>query len=525
MSNPLLYRLRRAIRLDPDSPLVPPGLGGEGGGLVSAPATTSITFAEARITQYDPLTITGPTTLTFSGTAKGEARMTVIANGTNVPTVVGASELASSFGYKNVAGVRNYLGAAYDGDQRTFAWAQLAVADAPTPAPPAPTPPAPTPPAPAPSVAPSAPTSFAAGSSTTTSQPLSWAAPATGNPASYTYSIAYRVNGSGAFPSPQLTGLTGTSTTVSGLTAGTSYDYQITATNSAGTGPAATITAQSTAAAAPPPAQGGGEDALTTAYRSKLVAASIAPNETHMAAADTFLKGLRTNGLEAKLTTLNLAIQDTAAASLISVVGPNALLLGGTTFDPALGWATTGGSSSVLDTQVIPQGGAAGVGAYLRTAQVAENVARTLIGTGTVTDQYRIIANRNPPIASGSANGHTSAIMGLSTNNSTGTATANMTAGCYHAERRGATDFTLYRNGTPLSSNTTDANAAAPATSSYTLFAQNSAGGTSPTANTYLASGSRVSAYWTDNGTMSDAQIATFNTLMQAFQTAMGRAV
>ena len=95
-------------------------------------------------------------------------------------------------------------------------------------------------------VAPSAPQSLAAGTATSTTIPLTWTAPATGNTASYTYTALYALHGSGSY-TVAASGITSTSTTITGLTASTAYDVQVTATNSFATGPAATLSNVSTA--------------------------------------------------------------------------------------------------------------------------------------------------------------------------------------------------------------------------------------------------------------------------------------
>lgn len=101
-------------------------------------------------------------------------------------------------------------------------------------------------------VAPGAVQNLAAGTATTNSQPLSWQAPATGT-GPFTYQVAYRLGMStGAytnFGSP----VSGLSATVTGLAASTAYDYQVTAINEGGSGPAATINDASTAAGATVP--------------------------------------------------------------------------------------------------------------------------------------------------------------------------------------------------------------------------------------------------------------------------------
>ncbi|RRD65101.1 YbhB/YbcL family Raf kinase inhibitor-like protein [Comamonadaceae bacterium OH2310_COT-174] len=64
---------------------------------------------------------------------------------------------------------------------------------------------------------------------------LSWAVPITGHPSSYTYTVS--VDGA-AYPG--CTGITARTCTVTGLINGTAYDFAVTASNTAGEGPAAT---------------------------------------------------------------------------------------------------------------------------------------------------------------------------------------------------------------------------------------------------------------------------------------------
>ena len=80
---------------------------------------------------------------------------------------------------------------------------------------------------------PNSPQNFSASATGTTSASLSWNAPSEGIPSTFTYSVsASGVNAS------QIS-VSGTSATVTGLTAGTDYSFSVTATNSAGTGTAA----------------------------------------------------------------------------------------------------------------------------------------------------------------------------------------------------------------------------------------------------------------------------------------------
>ena len=87
-----------------------------------------------------------------------------------------------------------------------------------------------------PPIAPAAPT-VTATSGSTTGLDVSWTAPANaGKPAIVNYDVQYRAGNSGAFTNgPQ--NVTGTSTALTGLTANTSYQVRVRATNAEGDGP------------------------------------------------------------------------------------------------------------------------------------------------------------------------------------------------------------------------------------------------------------------------------------------------
>jgi hypothetical protein len=96
--------------------------------------------------------------------------------------------------------------------------------------------------------APGTPTALTAGTMTQTTAPVSWTAPSSGG-AVTTYTLQYRVTGAGSWT--QITGLTVTSTTITGLTAGTQYDLQVAAVNAGGTS-AFTATTNATTVVANP---------------------------------------------------------------------------------------------------------------------------------------------------------------------------------------------------------------------------------------------------------------------------------
>jgi hypothetical protein len=88
---------------------------------------------------------------------------------------------------------------------------------------------------------PTALTAAAANTATNTTQPLSWTAPSSGGPVT-SYSVRYSLHGASSWTT--VTGITGTSTTITGLTAGTAYDYQVESVNAGGnSGWTATTTA------------------------------------------------------------------------------------------------------------------------------------------------------------------------------------------------------------------------------------------------------------------------------------------
>lgn len=99
--------------------------------------------------------------------------------------------------------------------------------------------------------APSQVTGLTPGVATQTTQPLTWSAPASNGSAITDYVVQYKRavdNTWTTFPDGTSTSL---AATVTGLTAGTSYDYRVVAVNAVGAGPASATITRSTAATTP----------------------------------------------------------------------------------------------------------------------------------------------------------------------------------------------------------------------------------------------------------------------------------
>lgn len=120
-------------------------------------------------------------------------------------------------------------------------------------------------------VAPTTPTSVSAGTPTSSSLVVSWSAPATGT-APFSYQVLYRVTGSSSFANFG-TAITGTTETVTGLNAQTSYDFEVTAINSAGSATSSAVTAITSA---PPAASTGSVTGSQTSGSSSPVIAGPA---------------------------------------------------------------------------------------------------------------------------------------------------------------------------------------------------------------------------------------------------------
>jgi Fibronectin type III domain len=104
--------------------------------------------------------------------------------------------------------------------------------------------------------APGVPTALTAGTATATTMPLSWTAPASGG-AVASYSVQWSPHGANTWTT--VADISGTSTTISGLTASTSYDFEVEAVNAGGnSGWSSAVTASTTS---------GGNYALSSGFQ------------------------------------------------------------------------------------------------------------------------------------------------------------------------------------------------------------------------------------------------------------------
>jgi len=186
-----------------------------GGGLSGPTATAwSTVWDTSAAKDFGSYSIAGPLAITSSDTGTvvgGYSQATIVADGANVPTFDGSSIP----GWINTSGARNAVTLMRLGD--TVFWAcaqatgrQVNVAGLPGQV-----------------------TGLSLGTATATTQPITWSAP-TGTPTDYV--VQYAAAGSGAWATFADGTSATTSATVTGLIAGTNYDYRVAAVNGAGTG-------------------------------------------------------------------------------------------------------------------------------------------------------------------------------------------------------------------------------------------------------------------------------------------------
>jgi cellulase (glycosyl hydrolase family 5)/fibronectin type III domain protein len=273
-------------------------------------------------------------------------------------------------------------------------------------------------------VAPSVPLSLAVQTGTTTAT-LTWLAPATGT-TPFTYNMLFRTTGTGTFvsggtvTSPTLTGV------ITGLTAGTSYDFELTAANSAGTspvaGPITAVTSTVTVAPSAPVLSSTVTTTTTTAALSWTTPATGTPPYNYVVAlrvgtSGTFVtnttvttNSVTVTGLSAS-TTYNFEVTASnsagssspsnivSATTAVLIVAPSAPVLSSsvtvTASSATLTWAapTTGTSpfSYALNFRTSGVGGY-GLGATVSSPTVTATVSG--LGSNTAYD-FEVVATNS----------------------------------------------------------------------------------------------------------------------------------
>lgn len=212
--------------------------------------------------------------------------------------------------------------------------------------------------------APGVPTALSAGTMTQTTAALSWAPPSTGG-AVASYTLQYRVTGSASWT--QITGINGSSSTISGLTAATQYDFQVAAVNAGGTS-AFTATTNATTLVAPPglptgltagtptsssqplswtiPSSGGAVASYSVRY--SLHGQNAWTTATGIVATSTTITSLAGNtsyDYEVQAVNAGGSSNWTAATTATTAVAPNYLL---TPVAPAAGYTAAHGTNGII---------------------------------------------------------------------------------------------------------------------------------------------------------------------------------
>jgi len=236
----------------------------------------------------------------------------------------------------------------------------------------------------------------------------------------------------------------------------------------------------------------------------------------------TFVGEAKADGYWTTFRRLNLFVGDSVAYlhPLVNTSGSakDATVGAGMTYAESTGPVTDG--ASCLDTDYTPTEETGGLSVYLRTTQASDTTIRVPVGTSNGSEYFRLAANVNASsgTAAGGFNGRWGD--GLISGGRAGTSTTGMVAAHWHISRTSTTALQLHKNG--ATQDALQATAATPTTPSQSVyvFCDNGSG----SALRFLAASSSIGSYDVNTG-MSDAQDALYYTDLQAFQTAMGRAI
>lgn len=194
--------------------------------------STIIPLSQLGVKYMPQYTISGATTFTTSTTKVAGAFCTfeLIPDGINIPVFSGMEEDGGSQSFLNVSGIPNQITVEYNGNRTLWSARQAVGATAVV-------------------TVPGQVTGLTVGTPTNLTVPLAWSLPSGSAPTDYI--VEYKLTSSGVWLNFADGTSTVRSTTVTGLTASSAYDFRVSATNSAGTGAVSTTVSATTMAAAP----------------------------------------------------------------------------------------------------------------------------------------------------------------------------------------------------------------------------------------------------------------------------------
>jgi hypothetical protein len=482
-----------------------------GGGSTSNPIAyqTSVPFtASGDMGTHYVSGATAFTPNTGGAVTNSSVSVLLVSNGANVPTFVGFSEWASSFGYDNgVAGLVNVVRFWYDGVAYRYEISQPAVntpVSVPDTAPPTTV---------ARVVTNAAPTVIAV----TMSEAMDTGfTPAAG---AFTVSAGHTVS-SVAWASSTVLNITVGTAFVNGEAARTLAYTQPGANNARDV--AGNLLASFSGQSITNQVAGSLESEVT-AWLARVATAGGTVSGGTQTAVNDFVVAAKANSYWSTFRRLNLFCGD-AAASLVPLVntsGATADTNSATTYAEATGRVTDG--TSYIDTGYTPSEATGGISVYLRTTQASSTTARVAMGardTG-VTHVFWLAGNTDAAGVNTSG-----AVQGMWGGGSGGgnlqpATTGGMLAGLWHTSRTSSVLNTLYFNGASVGTGTTSTTPAT-ANAAISIFARTAQG--SGTRAAFLEAGSAVGAYGIDTG-MSAALAALYRTNMQTFQAALSRSV
>lgn len=348
-------------------------------------------------------------------------------------------------------------------------------------------------------------TGLTLGTPTSTTQPLSWSVPADGGSAITDYLIEYKATSSGTWLTFSDGVSTTASTTVTGLTASTSYDYRVSAINAIGTGTASATGTGSTAAS-------GDTDA------NAFISAAGITDSTQQSAIQTLVTSLKANSLWTKLLAIYPMVGGTAtthkynlkdprdldAAYRLSFNGTITHSASGITADGSTGWADTFFNASTNGSVLTDFH----LSVYQNQASVS-GVTRVKIGAGS-TDS----GGNNTMLVLGSSGAFEQGVIGKLFSEPNRSGGISPSSGHFVITTNGSRTANFYNNG--VLSGTQYSSTGSFSNDTFALFALNAGGVRSSYEN-------KRQAFATIGTGLSATDVSNLNSAIQAFNTTLSR--